>query len=86
MKRITEWEIIGVGLFLDALADYLREHPDAGPMRVMRDIPEINLLAGDGRAIRLYREAARRAVTNRLEEPYSLSRVRKQIILAQQMV
>jgi len=76
----------GLDLFLDALAAYLREHPDAGPSAVMKDLPEINFRAAEGRAMVLYEHAVRRAVEKGSEEPFRLKRVKDQIALAHKMV
>lgn len=75
-----------VDLFLDGLAEYLREYPDAGPSAVMRDIPEINLRAENGRAIRLYEVAVVRALEKGPEEPFAIERVREKISLAHKMM
>jgi len=79
-----------VEMYLDALAIYLAANPDAGPSKVMADIPEIgNLRAEGGRAIRLYEQAVERSVRMRgLGEPFDLDleRVRGMVVQAQRML
>lgn len=77
-----------VEMYLDALAIYLAANPDAGPKRVMTDIPEIgNLRAEGGRAIKLYEQAVERSVRIKgVEEPFDLERVREMVVQAQRML
>ena len=78
---------VAVEIYLDALALYLREHPDAGPSQLMRDIPEVgDLRAWSGEAIKLYEKAVERSLRRGKEEPFDLERVKQKIQVAQEML